>query len=67
MMVSGIIIIIYSNYKLVFTGGSGTTVRHNTQLTHMTKNNTHARNTTPNHNDNTITTNIKLSILYTKQ
>jgi hypothetical protein len=32
-----IIIIINCNYKWALPGGSGTTVRHNTQLTHHTK------------------------------
>jgi hypothetical protein len=34
------IIIIYFNCKWGFPGGSGNTVRHNTQLTNITQNNT---------------------------
>jgi hypothetical protein len=38
--------IIYFNFTLVSTGGSGTTIRHNTQITRITQNNiTIKRNT----------------------
>jgi hypothetical protein len=44
---SFIIIIINFNCKLVLTDGSGTTIRHNTQVTHITQNNTpHSNKTT---------------------
>jgi hypothetical protein len=43
-----IIIIIYLNYKWVFTGGSGTTIRHNTQITHHTQTKHSTQNYTKN-------------------
>jgi hypothetical protein len=37
---------IYINCKWVLPGGSGTTIRHNTQITHITQNNTSRSNKT---------------------
>jgi hypothetical protein len=41
-----IIIIIYLNCKWGLPGGSGTTIRHNKQITHITQNNTPHSNKT---------------------
>jgi hypothetical protein len=41
-----IIIIIYFNYKWALPSGSGTVVRHNTEITHITRNNTPHSNKT---------------------
>jgi hypothetical protein len=45
-MFSHIIIIIFLNWKCVLPGGSGTAIRHNTQITHITQNNTPHSNKT---------------------
>jgi hypothetical protein len=41
-----IVVFIYFNCKWVLPGGSGTTIRHNTQTTHVTQNNTPRSNKT---------------------
>jgi hypothetical protein len=52
----GLEIDIYFNCKCVFTLGSGTTIRHNTQTTYITQNDTTIKRNTVHKNTHTINT-----------
>jgi hypothetical protein len=56
------VVIIYFNCKWVFTGGSGTTIRHNTQTTHITQNNTTLKRNTAHKTTHTINTLHRMKI-----